>query len=391
MKESRFFPRLNLAIEAADAYDNASEYLIIGHDIVTDGSFYGRRFQVVHFDVFLQQMCKCGQLRMDQLYMHEVLRGPCKVFMDLEYMKEENRGFKGNEVEQQIIQAIVSELFTEFGVEVTNICVLDASDKDKFSRHVTINMGNAMFAGSDHVLAFIQQTVQRRQIPHLIKKKKELTSFFDKSVYDNSNKSLRMYGCYKYTDTARVMKHTHTLRKFVPLGPFHVDDVTNACITQPKTKDTRLLRMPEESLMAVSKRKRALAMSTSSISSSEDKNLNALCASLAKIDLIAKSQPLWRKVEIDHDARCRISTLSKACPYKGELHSSNHIYFVVDLAKGTYKTHCGNAECQTKARSVQPTPMDDSVKQECAAFIHHEWEDAKECAIDLRCFKRKLT
>ena len=144
-------------------------------------------------------------------HFQEIIREgqPCHLFFDLEFATASNPGRDGASLVDAVVAAACRALHEQFGIACSrrDIVDLDSGTPAKFSRHLIFRLpGNAMFASSVHVGAFVGgllagPAAHRPDIPlseelTVLKADGSRTCFVDSSVYSR-NRHFRTYGSCK--------------------------------------------------------------------------------------------------------------------------------------------------------------------------------------------------
>ena len=132
---------------------------------------------------------------------------PCRLYLDLEYQRNENPHFDVENNLQNLLQ-LIGEVLKEFlNVEVSekNFLILDSSNYDKFSNHIIIHT-DELFPSNLALKDLVDNIVERMKNEKIgIVKNKEGQDelFLDASVY-NKNRNFRFYKSCKFGKISKL-------------------------------------------------------------------------------------------------------------------------------------------------------------------------------------------
>ncbi|XP_031568860.1 DNA-directed primase/polymerase protein-like [Actinia tenebrosa] len=145
------FPLQQLAFDYAKTC--SKDVHVFSEEIECGGK---RRYLVATFDQFWQVYRK---LERDQRHYYEVIieGAACKLYFDLEFIKDLNPDSNGIEMVEIFIKYVCHQIKQSFGISCDrkHVIDLDSSTETKFSRHLIFCLPNALFKDNTHVGNFV--------------------------------------------------------------------------------------------------------------------------------------------------------------------------------------------------------------------------------------------
>ena len=315
-------------------------------------------------------------------HFYEIIRHriPCRPYLDLEFAKSCNENADGDAMTRTIIDCMTKRLAQVYGVAVSPVdfLVLDSSTQTKFSRHVILNHQDVVFLDNNHVGAFIRSCVACGGEALWVRKKdgaseNQMSCFVDLAVY-TKNRAFRMYLSSKQ-GRASVLEPG-------PFNQFPFDDSTNASVAEFLKQS--LVSVPTATVWTCivaslndAPSVRELEHQFGSGSAPPPNHRANSGARIRRSRHPAVNGPPSPFPLID-DQVCRIAT--SACPRAcarvrswaldeetstlrldiadnrycfnaRRAHKSNHVYYVVDIARGTIVQRCLDPDCRGFASS----------------------------------------
>ena len=158
-----------------------------------------RKFQVRRIDEFFGYYIN---LRKRHYYEHIMIDTPCRMYFDLEFLKEFNPDFDGDEFMDTFIELVTKMLKEYFDEHISkrNFLVLDSTTEEKFSKHVIVHT-QKLFPNNVEIKAFIDllcKSLKDEKLGIVAKDKAgESCLIVDDGVY-NKNRNFRMYLSSKF-------------------------------------------------------------------------------------------------------------------------------------------------------------------------------------------------
>lgn len=167
-----------------------------------------RKYAVASYDGFWRFYSRCLRRGLS-LHFYEVLRErhACKLYFDLEYVREHNENAKPEEM----IDALIAVCAEVAGVAVErckdHVTELDSTTEKKFSRHLIFE--EIAFHDNTQIGDFVRQVLQklvdRNDSLVLVRnKERSLTPFIDLGVYTR-NRCFRLVGSSKFGKVQRLV------------------------------------------------------------------------------------------------------------------------------------------------------------------------------------------
>lgn len=277
---------------------------------------------------------------------------PCHLYIDLDVNKEKYPSIHVAEIWSILEKWIDVSLIEHFNIKEEDIVkrLHSSSNEKKGSMHIIYNIKGRIFQSNAHVGAFM------RCIAVLIEtQNKEDMSIFDNKFVDmaiyTQNRLFRMLGCAKW-GTARYLTNgeEYTYENWVKNKVQPVE--TNAEFIEVKDHDGSEVRYNSSFGVIVD----------------ADDHLKPT------VDHISESYAdIMRICEfpITMSYACNLNT--KVCPFKGEAHSKNRLYAVINLFSCTYSIRCHSQQCKHKFKGPYEIPCHakDSIKPFLEQSIIH--------------------
>ena len=308
-------------------------------------------------------------------HFYEIIRHgtPCRAYLDLEYAKECNLNVDGDALTNAIIDSMSKRMKKVYRVDAAlqNFIVLDSSTSTKFSRHVILNHPGAIFLDNSHVGAFVRSCVADAGKALWVRKKStqsETCCFVDLAVY-TKNRAFRMYLSSKQ-GRASVLEPG-------PFNKFPFNDATTAgvavfleqslvavpaadvwdCIVASENEAPSAKELEHQFGTGAPPQQRFSAPHCARApAGSKAQRANAAPSPFPLIDeqvcriataAIAYPRARIRSWTLDEEAsRLRLDiAANRYCHNVARAHKSNHVYYVVDLAKRTVRQKCLDPDC----------------------------------------------
>jgi hypothetical protein len=277
---------------------------------------------------------------------------PCHLYIDLDVNKEKYPSIHVTEIWGILEKWIDVSLIEHFNIKEEDIVkrLHSSSNEKKGSMHIIYNIKGRIFQSNAHVGAFM------RCIAVLIESqnKEDMTifdnKFVDMAIY-TQNRLFRMLGCAKW-GTARYLTNgeEYTYENWVKNKVQPVE--TNDEFIEVKDHDGSEVRYN----------------SSFGIIVDADDHLKAI------VDHISETHADVMRVcefPITMSYACNLNT--KVCPFKGEAHSKNRLYAVINLFNCTYSIRCHSQQCKHKFNGPYDIPCHakDSIKPFLERTIIH--------------------
>lgn len=151
-------------------------------------------------------------LNVRHFYEHIFIDTKCRLYFDLEYMREHNPEMEMSDSQARFMEDFLSllvSLFTEYFEEYlyeTNFLVLDSSTEQKFSKHVIVH-SKRLFSSNVEMKRFIDvvcSKLKQQKVGIVKDDKGKETLIVDSGVY-NKNRCFRMLNSCKYGKSALLV------------------------------------------------------------------------------------------------------------------------------------------------------------------------------------------
>lgn len=309
---------------------------------------------------------------------HEVIHGPCKLYIDAEFSTITNPDANGPAMVAQLIEVLLDELQEQFGVQGV-VALLDASKPAKFSQHVTIELDqcHTAFATNRHCGAFIAACYQKH-FPDMTvwdPKGAERIPVYDLGVYARRH-PIRLYGSTKCSEPSRPFRRLDAAEP--TSGPFDRQYFLRSLITAPMQRDCRLLSSPDvdtKMRLMPARRGGPIRRSPGNAYNPAPESLVALVYMVPQMSMY---EPPPHKIKMREDSLylC-VGTNCKDCPIYGGRHDTQRIYFTVDLVRGRFRGQCHSDDCAHLVKAQPWTDIDTAAKLEIERFMQTEWAGGK--------------
>ncbi|XP_076241620.1 DNA-directed primase/polymerase protein [Calliopsis andreniformis] len=292
---------------------------------------------------------------------------PCRLYLDLEYLKELNPDSDGPSMTNTIIDIFNAYLLSHWGLLCNkyNVLNLDSSTSEKFSRHVIFNIKDVAFKDNYHVGKLVK-SVCNDIVNYVLTKETQhnILSHFDKAKLEQlfilTKKDKRLFvdtGVYTKNRHFRIFKSTKWGKqsnltvsedcKYIPSNLqidkelcIFLDSLVSYFITK---KDLILLDYCKADTLQA----KCFKKETQQYSYETDSTSNLQYPMLDKYiqKLIAPGK--IRLCKYFESAKILVyeTTGYRYCENIGRCHKSNNVFWIVDLRAKTVYQKCHDEDC----------------------------------------------
>lgn len=303
---------------------------------------------------------------------YEIIReqSPCHLYFDLEFNRGENVCSNGNKMTDNLLAAIDAAAEQQFGIQLgtcdaENVTELDSTTDVKWSRHLIVRMPGAAFATAKDCGAFVSSVLESTGSSFIVcQKGGGTTSFVDCSVYSR-NRAFRLYLSSKagksavLTPSGRMSSIEGDTQRAIFMRALicNVDSCSRllyckrrAPCNDPSSRGTSSYIT---SRTAVPRPTSAIGQVWQQPPCSHP-GVDTFFSRLPAPDGVCGQIRSWAAVAKDVLLVSMRGT--RWCGNVGRHHKSNGIYYVIDLAGGTWWQKCYDFDCRSYRSEMRPLP-----------------------------------
>lgn len=312
----------------------------------------------------------------EKRHFYEVIldRAPCKLYLDIEFQRNLNGDVNGDLCMELIREVIQAELQREFKVSVrpVDFIELDSSTDSKFSRHLILNSGIAVFKDNSHVGAFVQLVVdklyeyafseenRRETADHVfvLDNKGQRKALIDLAVY-SKNRNFRLWGCRKIGKRAELRPVTSDGGDDLTAQQLWSSMITTVAQDHPASAllemDAAALSTPLKSKLspAVTPKRCPAALQSYTPEDSPFPEIDSyLLEHVRKVT--GDSRFTIKSIKLENYGSREGFTLVYTPSYEHRFcfnlrpprhHAGNHVYFVLHIPAGVFYQKCFDPDC----------------------------------------------
>lgn len=362
------FPRQADAFDYADEQEQGVARVFSSEISASSGA---RSYLVSSYERFWRHY---NHITAGHRHHYEIIREqtPCHLYFDLEFDRGVNSGCDGNRLSDELLAAIATALQQRFEIQLDQhdtetITELDSTTDVKWSRHLIVRIPGAAaaFASAMDCGAFVSSVLESTgDLFSVYKKGGGTTCFVDCSVYSR-NRAFRLYLSSKAGKSA-VLNPSGRLAEIDGDTQRSIFMRALICNVDP---DCRLLYCARPAPCNDSSARGTPSSSNSHASAPRPESatgqvwrqppcshpgVDSFFSQLRAPDGVCGQIRNWAAVGKGVVLVSMRST--RWCGNVGRHHKSNGIYYVIDLAGGTWWQKCFDYDCRSYRSEMRPLP-----------------------------------
>ena len=292
---------------------------------------------------------------LEQRHFYEVIpQGkPCKLYFDLEYLKQHNTSRDGHSMTESLIVLVNKKLKDELGIEsyYEDVLVLESSNDKKFSIHLIFT--RAVFANNELCGVFVRNLLatlkdSEENLLAVQDSDGDRSCFVDSSVY-TKNRNFRLFLSSKFGKPSQLLVSTIDLLTINALeqGCDNMNQLVfnHSLVTNIESSVTVIGEVDDNGNTTKMKRRShrgssvaSGASSSSSYKSSPFVEIDEFISSLVSPGRIRQWRLCQDTIIFDISGRY--------CRNIGREHRSNHVFYTCDLSRGVVRQECHDEKCR---------------------------------------------